>query len=92
MKKNAIFTFLILSAILILDSFGVGHALVMFLLAGIIPGTNIVLSAQAMLNIIAIVAGFSVARVFVRILAFVETHRSTEQAQTQSRRVNKARA
>lgn len=49
MKKTLTITFLILSSIIVLDSFNAGHALMIFLLAGIIPGTDIVVSAEDVL-------------------------------------------
>jgi len=49
MKQLLTTTFTILSVIIILDSMNFGHALMMFLLAGVIPGTTIVLSGEQML-------------------------------------------
>ena len=63
MKKLATIIFITLSLLIILDSFNFGHAIMMFYLAGIIPGTNIVLNAAQMLEFFAIIAGFTVARV-----------------------------
>lgn len=62
MKKLATIIFITLSLFIILDSFNFGHALMMFYLAGIVPGTNIALNAAQMLEFFAIVAGFTVAR------------------------------
>jgi hypothetical protein len=66
MRKTIIFTCLALSGLMILDSFNVGHALMMFLLAGIIPGTNLAISAQNMIEFFALLTGFVVARIFNR--------------------------
>jgi len=52
-----------LSLLLILDSFNFGHALMMFYLAGVIPGTNFAIDGAQMLEFFAIIAGFTVARV-----------------------------
>lgn len=65
MKKTLTITFIILSAILILDSMDAAHALAMFLLAGIIPGTNVVMSATVMLEFFALLLGFVLARVCI---------------------------
>ncbi len=62
MKKSLAIFFTILSALLILDSVNFSHAIMMFLLAGVIPGTNITLDGAQMLEFIALVAGFVVAR------------------------------
>ncbi len=47
---------------MILDSLNAGHALMMFLLAGIIPGTSISLSADVMMQFFALLIGFVLAR------------------------------
>lgn len=62
MKKTTAIILTLLSLVLILDSFNFGHALMMFYLAGLIPGTNIALSASQMLELFAVAAGFTVAR------------------------------
>jgi hypothetical protein len=63
MKKQLTITFIILSALLILDSANAGHALFMFYLAGEVPGTNVILSANTMMQIFALLIGFVVARI-----------------------------
>ena len=63
MKKIITVVFLSLSALIILDSLNAGHAVVMFLLAGVIPGTNLAISADEMLNLFALLIGFSLSRV-----------------------------
>lgn len=63
MKKAIILTSLILSAILILDTFSVWHAAAMFYLAGEIPGTRTSLSAETMLSIFALLIGFVLSRI-----------------------------
>ena len=50
---------------LILDSMNAGYAVTMFLLAGIVPGTNIAVSATEMLALFALLIGFVLARVSV---------------------------
>lgn len=62
MRKVIIITCLTLSGLIILDSLNAGHALMMFLLAGVIPGTNIALSATITLEFFALMTGFVVAR------------------------------
>lgn len=65
MKKKLTIIFTILSGILILDSMNVGHAIAFFFLAGIIPGTNIVLNADRMLEVFTLLLGFVLARVSI---------------------------
>ena len=67
MKKNLTIIFIVLSALLILDSMNAFHALTMFMLAGIIPGTNIVINADRMLEFFTFFLGFVLARVSVRL-------------------------
>ena len=62
MKKSLTIIFVSLSAMLILDSMHAGHALVMFFLAGIVPGTNIVLSADTMFMTFTLLTGFTLSR------------------------------
>lgn len=63
MKRIITITCITLSALLILDTVNAGHAVVMFYLAGQIPGTNLTLSANAMLQIFALLIGFVLARI-----------------------------
>jgi len=63
MKKVFTIVFVLLSAVIILDSFNAWHALVMFYVAGEIPGTRTSLSASTMLSIFALLIGFVVARI-----------------------------
>ena len=65
MKKKLTIIFTILSALLILDSMNVVHAIAIFMLAGIIPGTNIVLNADRMLEGFTLLLGFVLARISV---------------------------
>lgn len=65
MKKALTITFLGLSALLILDSMNFAHALAMFLLAGVIPGTNFTLSASFTLQLFALLFGFVIARTLI---------------------------
>lgn len=62
MKKVIVYLALIGSLIIILSSFQFGHALAFFLLAGIIPGTDIIVSPSQMFTIIALIAGFAISR------------------------------
>ncbi len=65
MKKALTIIFVSLSLILILDSVNAGHALVMFFLAGIIPGTNVAISASSMLQAFTFLIGFTLSRVTI---------------------------
>ena len=81
MKKSLTIIFLIFSALFILDSLNFGHALMMFLLAGVIPGTNIALDGDLMLTLIACIIGFTVGRVMtnlVRSIASTGARASTQ--------------
>ncbi|MBC7564620.1 hypothetical protein H7100_00085 [Candidatus Saccharibacteria bacterium] len=63
MKKALTITFVVLSAIIILDSFNAWHALAMFYLAGEIPGTRTSINPNTMLSIFALLIGFVLARI-----------------------------
>jgi len=63
MKKTIAIIFTLLSLLIILDSMNFGHAVMMFLLAGIIPGTNIAINGAQMLEFTTLVFGFIFARV-----------------------------
>lgn len=63
MKKAIIITCLVLSGLIILDSLNTAQALMMLLLAGVVPGTSFALSAQTMMSIFALLTGFVVARI-----------------------------
>ena len=63
MKKKLTIIFTVLSLLLILDSMNVMHAIAIFMLAGIIPGTNIVLNADRMLEGFTLLLGFVLARI-----------------------------
>ncbi|UTX51565.1 hypothetical protein KI440_01245 [Candidatus Saccharibacteria bacterium TM7i] len=62
MKKTLTLVFTLAACMLILDTFNAGHALAAFILAGVIPGTNITISATAMMMLYAVIAGFILAR------------------------------
>ena len=63
MKKAITLICITLSIILILDSFNVWHAVAMFYLAGVIPGTRTALNAETMLSLFALLIGFVLARI-----------------------------
>lgn len=63
MKKAVITLSIVLSGLMILDSMNAPHAVMMFLLAGVIPGTTIVLSPGDMLSVFALLIGFVLARI-----------------------------
>jgi hypothetical protein len=67
MKKTIAFIFILLSLALILDSVNFSHALMMFYLAGIVPGTNIAIDAARMLEFFTLIAGFIFARIIMLI-------------------------
>lgn len=57
------YVFLALSAVLILDTYNVGHALFMLFLAGVVPGTSIIIGAQQMLQFFSLLLGFTLSRI-----------------------------
>ena len=63
MKKAITLICIILSAIIILESFNAWHAVAMFYLAGVIPGTRTALNAETMLSLFALLIGFVLARI-----------------------------
>lgn len=63
MKKALTIIFIILSAILVLDSMNMWHAFAMFYLAGEIPGTRQSISATTMLEVFALLIGFVISRI-----------------------------
>jgi hypothetical protein len=67
MKKTIALILTILSALLILDSMDAFHALAMFMLAGIVPGTHIALSATFMLELFTLLLGFVLARIAINV-------------------------
>lgn len=73
MKKAIIVTCIVLSGLIILDSMNAGHAVMMFLLAGIVPGTAIVLSPNDMMSLFALLIGFVLARVTNSIIMQIRT-------------------
>lgn len=77
MKKNVTIILTILSVLIILDSLNAGYALTMLLLAGIIPGTNIVISAAVMLEFFALVIGFVLARISASLIQAYLAHRAS---------------
>ncbi len=52
-----------ISALIILDSLNAGQALVMFLFAGVIPGTNVAISGAQMLEFFVLLIGFTLSRI-----------------------------
>jgi hypothetical protein len=73
MKKFITISFIIASLYIILDSINFGYAIMMFLLAGVIPGTNITMSGEQMFEFFAIITGFVLGRVtayVIRTLVF----------------------
>lgn len=81
MKQFFTTTFIILSVIIILDSMNFGHALMMFLLAGVLPGTTIVLSGEQMLQLFTIIFGFICARIVTRASAYAINRQTAQHSQ-----------
>lgn len=65
MKKALTLLFTLLSVLIILDSLNAGHAVTMFLLAGVIPGTNLVLDASRTLELFLLLSGFTLSRIIL---------------------------
>ena len=84
MKKAITITLTILSALLILDSFGVWHAVAMFFLAGEIPGTRTSVSADTMLSVFALLFGFVLARLVNRAILFFSDYSAFKRADQQA--------
>lgn len=78
MQKNLTILFVSLSAVLVLDTLNAGQALVMLLLAGIIPGTNIAVDAGLMFEYILLLAGFTLSRITVGIYRAYDTRERTK--------------
>jgi len=72
MRKAIIIICTVLSGLLILDSINAGHSLMMFLLAGIIPGTTIAISAQQMMEVFALLIGFTLSRVVTYLIRSIQ--------------------
>lgn len=79
MKKTVALIFTILSALLILDSLNAGQALLMFVLAGQVPGTSIIISASVMLQAYLVLIGFVCARLFIAALNSLSAQRLKRQ-------------
>lgn len=65
MKKTLTIIFTILSLVIILDAFNAGEALFMFYLAGVIPGTDLAINANRMLEIFTLLIGFTLSRIAI---------------------------
>ncbi len=81
MKKTLTIIFITMSALLILDSMDFSHAVAMFLLAGVVPGTSMVLNADRMLELFALLLGFVVARIGVRVTKAIMNYEAPELAE-----------
>ncbi len=80
MKKLLTILLISLSAFMILESMNAGHALVMFVLAGVIPGTNTVIEAERMLELFTLLIGFTLSRVTLHLIRISGTRRTTSLA------------
>jgi len=76
MKKAVTIICLSLSAILILDSVNAGHAVFMFFLAGVIPGTNMAISADSMLLSFTFLTGFTLSRIIINVARFADKEKT----------------
>jgi len=65
MKKTLTILFLIGSGLIIADTIGLWHMLIVFLFVGIVPGTNLTVSPDAMLISCPILSGLLIAYSFV---------------------------
>lgn len=92
MRKGVIIFCLVISGIIILDSLNVGHAFVMFLLAGVVPGTNVIISAANMLEAFSLLIGFTLSRIAINLTRIVVAHRASLQAAPRTARSLPARA
>jgi len=92
MKKTISILCTIASFALICDAANLGHKLMMFLLAGIVPGTNIILSGDQMLALVCMLAGL----VFVIFIAMPIIHKlfliNTKQKHNPTRKLSRVRA
>lgn len=79
MKKAIAIIFTVFSVLLILESMNAYHALAIFMLAGIIPGTKTALSATFMLELFAVLLGFALARVSSSVVRTVADHKARTQ-------------
>ena len=77
MKKALTLVFVSLSLVLILDSMNAGQAIMMFLLAGVIPGTTVALDANRMLELFALLTGFTLSRICMRAIRSVARQRTS---------------
>lgn len=71
MKRVIVVICLIGSGILIVDSLQIPQAFFMFLLAGVVPGTQIILSGQQMLELFVLLTGFVLSRLANRVFALL---------------------
>lgn len=69
MKKIITITSLILSAMLILDSMNAGSALMMFIIAGQVPGTTVSIDASSMLFMFMLISGIIAGRLTNKLIA-----------------------
>lgn len=72
MRTTIISLSLILSALLILDSMNAGYAMMMFVIAGQIPGTTTVIDATSMLFVLVLAVGIVAGRLTGRLILLVD--------------------
>lgn len=76
MKKTLIILLTSLSLVMILDSLNAGEAIAMFFLAGVIPGTNIAISATRMFEFFTLLLGFTLSRITVYLVRLSTSRQS----------------
>jgi len=74
MRKAIIIASLVGSGLMILDSLNVGSAIAGFLLGGVIPYTNYVITPDQTLALIFFISGFFMSRAVVAIAVRVPAH------------------
>jgi len=74
MRKAIIIASLVGSGLMIFDSLNVGSAIAGFLLGGVIPYTNYVISPDQTLALIFFIAGFFMSRAVVAIAVHIPAH------------------
>lgn len=78
MKKALTILFLSLSFVIILDVLNAGEAIFMFVLAGVIPGTNIAIDASRMLEAFTLLIGFTLSRVTTGLMRANAQHQAEQ--------------
>ena len=91
MKKALTILCISLSFVIILDTFNASEAIFMFFLAGVIPGTNITISAARMLEVFMLLTGFILSRVTISLVRLNSQHRQEQNKLTSIARTRAVR-